>query len=165
VLRLRGSNHFYWKPDRLRDISTKSIVTPSWRKIGTPPFISLWAPTWRSQRVDLLGQWFPQEKLGNQVKENSPGPRALHSSLAHAGSRMVQGAGWSIHIDLHMGRLSSQVKLTPQSNILRILLERRPTQNQKHLRAKKNAREALSSLYESTFLVWGPTGHVTQSWL
>jgi hypothetical protein len=29
VLRLRGLNRVDWKPDRLRDISTKSIVIPS----------------------------------------------------------------------------------------------------------------------------------------
>jgi hypothetical protein len=29
VLRLRGSNRVDWKSDRLRDISTKSVVTPS----------------------------------------------------------------------------------------------------------------------------------------
>jgi hypothetical protein len=31
--------------------------------------------------------------------------------------------------------------------------------------AKKNVREALSNLYEPTFLFWGPTGHVNQPWL
>jgi hypothetical protein len=29
VLRLWGLNHVDWKPDHLRDISTKSVVTPS----------------------------------------------------------------------------------------------------------------------------------------
>jgi hypothetical protein len=28
------------------------------------------------------------------------------------------------------------------------------------LETKKNAREAPSNLYEPTFSVWGPTGHV-----
>jgi hypothetical protein len=31
---------------------------------------------------------------------------------------------------------------------------------EKRPRAKKNAREALSNLYELTFLFWGPTGLV-----
>jgi endonuclease III len=61
---------------------------------------------------------------------------------------MVQGAGEPIHIDTHVGRLSSQVKLTPQSNIPKNLLERHPPQSQEHPGAKKNAREALTDIYE-----------------
>jgi hypothetical protein len=59
-----------------------------------------------------------------------------------------------------VGRLSSQVKPMPQSNVSRP--EHRPPQRP---RVKKNAREALSNLYGLIFLVWGPTGHVTQSWM
>jgi hypothetical protein len=36
VLRLRGSSLIDWKPDRLYDISTKSIVTSPDRRSGTP---------------------------------------------------------------------------------------------------------------------------------
>jgi hypothetical protein len=36
VLRLWGSNRVDWKPDRLCDISTKSIVTFTRRKNGHP---------------------------------------------------------------------------------------------------------------------------------
>jgi hypothetical protein len=40
VLRLRGLNHVDWKPDRLRDISTKLIVTPLLTEDRDPSFIS-----------------------------------------------------------------------------------------------------------------------------
>jgi hypothetical protein len=36
VLRLRGSSLVDWKPDRLYDISTKSIVTSPGGRSGTP---------------------------------------------------------------------------------------------------------------------------------
>jgi hypothetical protein len=40
VLRLRGSSRVDWKPDRLCDISAKSIVIFTSRKIGHPRFLS-----------------------------------------------------------------------------------------------------------------------------
>jgi hypothetical protein len=38
-----------------------------------------------------------------------------------------------------------------------------PGNQEEHLVAKKKAREALTILYEPTFSVWGPTGHVIYS--
>jgi hypothetical protein len=66
---------------------------------------------------------------------------------------MTQGAGEPIHIDPHVGRLSSQVKLTSCSNIFKNLLGCHPPHHQERPGAKKNAREALSNLYELTFSI------------
>jgi hypothetical protein len=53
-----------------------------------------------------------------------------------------------------------------QMPILEINLDLSATVQQEECpRAKKNAREALSNLYEPTFLFRGPTGHVNQPWL
>jgi hypothetical protein len=38
-----------------------------------------------------------------------------------------------------------------------------PGNQEEHLGAKKNAREELTDIYELTFSVWGPTGHVIYS--
>jgi hypothetical protein len=35
-----------------------------------------------------------------------------------------------------------------------------PENQEEHLGAKKNAKEALTDRYEPTFSVWGPTGQV-----
>jgi hypothetical protein len=76
--------------------------------------------------------------------------------------RTVLGAGYPIHIGPHVGRLSSQVKLMMRSNISKNYPNHHSPLRQ---RAKKNFGEALSSLYELTSSVWGPTGHLISSLL
>jgi hypothetical protein len=58
VLRLRGSSRVDWKPDRLCDISTKSIVTFTWRKIGHP----------RSYQQDIRKGQKDDEKI-NEIRQ------------------------------------------------------------------------------------------------
>jgi hypothetical protein len=75
-----------------------------------------------------------------------------------------------------VGRLSSEVKPHHEATSPRTVPDiihpstkndREPRRilgsQEEHQGAKKNAREALSNHYESTFSVWGPTGHVIYS--
>jgi hypothetical protein len=102
-----------------------------------------------------------QEKFGNQVKKNSTGQGTLCSRLTLIGSRMMQGVGYAVHIDPHMGRLISQVKPMSHNNVFKNHIGCPPPQHQERPGAKKNALEALSNMYELTFSIWGPTGRVT----
>jgi hypothetical protein len=54
---------------------------------------------------------------------------------------MVQGVGYPIHIDLHMGRLNRKVKPMPLSDFSKNQLECHLPQHQEHPRAKKNVWE------------------------
>jgi hypothetical protein len=56
-----------------------------------------------------------------------------------------------------MGKLTSQVKPTPWNNVSKNHHRHHPPQ---HPGAQKNVWEALSNLYELTFSVWSPTGHI-----
>jgi hypothetical protein len=94
---------------------------------------------------------------------------ALSPRLKEIGRRRVQRAGYPIHIDLHVGRLSSQVKprLTATSPRIILGIIHLSAKNTREPRrtpgAKKNDMEALTDLYKPTFSVWGPTGHVIYS--
>jgi hypothetical protein len=72
----------------------------------------------------------------------------------------MQEAGWPIHTEPHVGRLSGQAKPAPHNTNSKNLLEHRPPQWQEHPGTNENAMEAPTDLYEPTFSSLGPTGHV-----
>jgi hypothetical protein len=88
VLRLRGSNRVDWKTDRLRDISTKSIVTPPDERSGPPVHITYSL----CDRGVRLKKYFLFPVMCHEQPESMSNVSSRHLSITYIRREMVDGS-------------------------------------------------------------------------